>query len=72
MAIQSRRHPNDAVGQERVCPVTGQQFKWCWTNNLLEPWESFNECDQCGQSPAQTLHELNEKAKRESEACKGK
>jgi hypothetical protein len=70
--METKRHPHE-VGANRICPVTGEQFDKCWTNNLLEPWSPFNECERCSpghETIGDTLHRLNEAAKRKSKSRK--
>ena len=56
------RHPNNAFGKKRVCPITKTQFYMCWSNH--DKPGVYNECDECqpGQPTlGQRLAKLNEK-----------
>lgn len=60
------RHPVEELGDRRICPVTGRQFRQCWTDNTKRPWSQYNECDQCSpnhETVGQMLHRLNQEAK---------
>ena len=38
----NREHPANAKGEDRVCPITGAQFREVYTD-----LELFDSCDQC-------------------------
>jgi hypothetical protein len=58
------RHPVEAWGEERICPITKKVFHSAWSD---KEEGFFTKCDQCcpeGYKPlGQRLHELNERRK---------
>lgn len=47
------RHPQKALGVNRICPVTGHRFHACWSTDQLG---LFGACDSC-QPHAPTIQE---------------
>jgi hypothetical protein len=56
-------HPSSKIGPERVCPITGKQFKWSWSKKTV-----FDVCDQCDDNAPPSLSALNEKRKRQQQS----
>ena len=39
------KHPENAVGSTRVCPITKKLFHTAWTDHSLP--DCYNKCEQC-------------------------
>jgi len=57
-------HPAHDTGDKRICPHTGREFSYCWSDS-----GHFGDCDQCvpgGPTVAERLSKLN--AERQTDA----